>query len=113
MKDFNYSTFGISQNQAAFSVAFLRAIFPNQSEISGYQLCTMDRDGSNQQVRFPEEGAVGLNPQGVVWSPELMGLEKELAIAFVYNGNIWMVYAITGEAVQITGDGLTTRIDWR
>lgn len=113
MKDFNYSASGKSQNQAAFSVAFLRAIFPNQSEISGYQLCTMDRDGSNQKTIFPEEGAIGLNPQGVVWSPEPIGSEDELAIAFVYNGNIWMVYAITGEAVQITGDGLTTRIDWR
>ena len=73
----------------------------------------MDRDGSNQKVIFPEEGAVGLNPQDVVWSPEPMISEDEYAIAFVYNGNIWMVYSKTGEAVQITGDGLTTQIDWR
>jgi hypothetical protein len=113
MENFDNSTSGLSQDQAAFLVAYLQAIFPNQSEISGYKLCTMDRDGSNHKVIFPEEGAVGLNPQDVVWSPEPMGSGDEPAIAFVYNGNIWMVYSNTGEALQITGDGLITQIDWR
>ena len=113
IKDFDNSTSGLNQDQTAFLVAYLQAIFPNQSEISSYKLCSMDRDGSNQKVLFPEEGAVGLNPQDVVWSPEPMISGDEYAIAFVYNGNIWMVYSKTGEAIQITGDGLTTQIDWR
>lgn len=35
------------------------------------------------------------------------------AIAFIYNGNMWIVDIGTGIAQQISGDGLTTRIDWR
>lgn len=35
------------------------------------------------------------------------------AIAFIYNGNIWLVDTTTGVSQQITGDGLTNRIDWR
>jgi hypothetical protein len=74
---------------------------------------SMDRDGSNQEVIFPNEGAVGLEPQQPVWSPELMNSEGTYAIAFIHNGNIWLVDTISEEALQITGDGLTSKIDWR
>lgn len=100
-------------DQEAFSVAYLQAIFPDQSETSGYRLNIIDRDGSNQKTLFPEEGAVGLDPQHVVWSPGPMSPEGDYAIAFIYNGNIWMVDTTSGASQQITGDGLTTRVDWR
>jgi hypothetical protein len=100
-------------DQASFSVAYLQAIFPDQSESSGYRLSVIDRDGSNQKYLFPEEGAAGLYPQNVVWSPDTMGSEGDYAIAFIYNGNIWFVDSNSEVAQQITGDGLTTQVDWR
>jgi hypothetical protein len=104
---------GINLDQNAFAIAYLQAIFPDQSETSGYRLTIMDRDGSNQKSLFPEEGAVGLAPQQVVWSPEPISPKGDYAIAFIYNGNIWLVDSTTSVAQQITGDGLTNRIDWR
>jgi hypothetical protein len=104
---------GINLDQSAFSVAYLQAIFPDQSESSGYRLCIIDRDGSNRKCLFPEEGAIGLDPQHVVWSPEPIQSEGNYVIAFLYNGNIWFVDSVSGLAQQITGDGLTTQLDWR
>jgi hypothetical protein len=94
-------------------VAYLQAIFPDQSETSGYRLFIIDRDGSNPKSLFPEEGAVGLDPQHVVWSPVSLETSGDYTIALIYNGDIWMIDARTGAAQQITGDGLTNRIDWR
>jgi hypothetical protein len=100
-------------DQSAFSVAYLQAIFPDQSESSGYRLSMMDRDGSNQRPLFPEEGAVGLMPQHILWSPQAMSSEGNYAIALIYNGNIWLVDTSSGIKLQVTGDGLTTQVDWR
>lgn len=99
--------------QADFTLAYLQALLPDQSETSTYRLFTIDQDGSNKQALFPEEGAPGLEPQHVAWSPTRMGTDGNYAIALVYNGNIWIIDAGTGIAQQITGDGLTTRVDWR
>ncbi len=107
------STSGDSLSQNAFSIAFLQAIFPEQSETSGYRLTIIDRDGSNKRSLFPEAGAVGLEPQKVVWSPAGMEPNWDFAIAVIYNGNIWIIDAGYGTAQQITGDGLTSRVDWR
>jgi hypothetical protein len=107
------TTSGEIPDQNAFSVAYLQAIFPDQSETSQYRLFMIDRDGSNQKSLFPEEGAVGLDPQVVAWSPTSMGSDNNYAIALIYNGNIWIIDVGSGAAQQITGDGLTSRIDWR
>lgn len=111
--NFINTTSGTHLDQDVFSVAYLQAIFPDQSETSKYRLSIVDRDGSNQKSLFPEEGAVGLDPQHIVWSPEPMSPSDDYAIAFIYNGNIWLVDASSGVAQQITGDGLTNRVDWR
>jgi hypothetical protein len=104
---------GTNIDQDAYLIAYLQAISPEQSETSGYRLSIIDRDGSNQKSLFPEEGVVGLDPQHVVWSPEPMSSKGNLSIALIYNGDIWLVNSTSGEAQQITGDGLTSRIDWR
>ena len=104
---------GIILDQNAFSVAYLQAIFPEQSETSGYKLFIIDRDGSNKRSLFPEEGAIGLEPQRVVWSPASVGSAGDYSIALIYNGDIWTIDVGTGVAQQITGDRLTSRIDWR
>jgi resuscitation-promoting factor RpfB len=106
-------TSGDALVEYAFSVAYLQAVFPDQSETSPYRLFIIDRDGSNPKSLFPEEGAVGLDPQHVVWSPISMGSDENYAIALIYNGDIWIIDTGSGVAQQITGDGLTSRLDWR
>lgn len=114
---FSYPVPSPSQNlpsgERSHQIAFLKAVFPNQSETSRYNLMVMDRDGSNKRVLFPLEGAEGLEPQEVVWSPSSLDDSENLAIAFIFENNLWIVDSISGEAWQITGDGLTTNIDWK
>lgn len=102
----------LASGESAYRLAYLQAIFPLQSETSRYRLMVMDRDGSNRKVLFPAEGA-GIEPQRVVWSPLPMKGKADNAIAFLYQNNLWMVDASSGEAWQVTGDGLTSRIDWK
>lgn len=102
--------------ERSYRIAYLQAIFEAQSESSGYRLVTMDRDGSNKKVLFPLEGQPGLEPQELLWSPapvEGFGSQTEGVIAVIYQGNLWFIDAGSGEAMQITGDGLTSRISWR
>jgi resuscitation-promoting factor RpfB len=103
----------LSSGEASQQIAFLQAIYPNQSESSRYRLAVMDRDGSNQRVLFPTEGASGLEPQRVAWSPDIVESGSGYSLAAVYQNNLWLVDEDRGEAWQITGDGLTSRIDWR
>ena len=100
-------------SESSYQVAFLQAVFPNQSETSRYRLVVMDRDGSNRRLLFPTDGTLGLEPQRVVWSPEPMGDAGSYWIALRYQDNIWLVNLIDGQAQQITGDGMTSRLDWK
>lgn len=95
-----------------YQVAYLQAIFPTQSETSRYRLAVMDRDGSNKRFIFPPEGELGLEPQNVVWSPAPIAESGGYGIALVYQGNLWIVDATSGEGQQITGDGLVNKIAW-
>jgi len=94
-------------------VAYLQASFPSQSESSRYRLMVMDRDGSNRRALFPAEGAGGLEPQKVAWSPEPLKDSSGFALAVLYENNLWLVDSETGETWQVTGDGLTSRLDWK
>jgi len=102
-----------NEGSGLYQVAFLRATFPRQSESSPYRLVVMDRDGSNQNILFPPQGEPGLEPQQVVWSPAPLSSERAHAIAVLNQGNLWLVDSRSGEAWQITGDGLTKKISWR
>lgn len=102
----------LSSGESAYRLAYLQAIFPSQSENSKYRLMIMDRDGSNRRLLFPVEGA-GIEPQRVEWSPRALQGKTDNAIAFLYQNNLWMVDATTGEAWQVTSDGLTSNIDWK
>jgi len=99
----------------SYQVAYLQAVFPTQSETSRYRLSVMDRDGSNPQAIFPADGSPGITPQRDwgAWSPEPMVESGNYAIALVYQGNLWLVDTVTGQAQQVTGDGLTTRVIWK
>jgi hypothetical protein len=111
--DFIDPATGANISQNTFTVAYLQALFPDKSETSTYSLFTIDRDGSNPRKLFPEQDATGLDPQHVVWSPQVIGNEENYTIAVIYNGDIWIIDSGTGVAQQITVDGLTERIDWR
>jgi hypothetical protein len=107
------SVSGESLTQQSYSVAYLRADFPGESETSKYSLYLVDRDGSNEKTLLPQEDAISLDPQHVVWSPNVMETRGNYAIALIYNGNIWLIDSGTGVAQQITMDELIERIDWR
>jgi hypothetical protein len=102
-----------STRERQYQVAYLQAIFPEQSETSRYRLVVMDRDGSNRRTIFPANDAPGLEPQTAAWAPGAIEGQAGYFVAVVYQGNLWLVDSGNGQAFQVTGDGLATRIDWR
>ncbi|MBI3159455.1 MAG: G5 domain-containing protein [Chloroflexi bacterium] len=104
--------FAALSGEQAYLVAFLQAINPLQSDTSGYRLVVMDRDGSNKRILFPSESAGGLEPQTPRWAPLDDGLFTGLVVV-VFQGDLWLVDALTGLAQQMTGDGLVTAVDWK
>jgi len=102
-----------SSSERKYQVAYLQAIFPEQSETSRYRIVVMDRDGSNQRTIFPPNDAPGLNPQVPAWAPDSIEGQSGDFIAVVYQGNLWLVDSGNSQAYQVTGDGLVTRIDWK
>jgi len=102
-----------SARERPYLVAYLQAIFPEQSETSRYRIVVMDRDGSNRRTVFPANDAPGLEPQTPVWAPEAISGQSGDFIAVIYQGNLWLVDSGNSQAYQVTGDGLVTRIDWK
>jgi len=102
-----------SGKERAYQVAFLQAIFPEQSETSRYRVVVMDRDGSNQRPVFPPADAPGLEPQSPVWAPEPLEGQAGDFMALAYQGNLWLVDSGSGQGFQVTGDGLISRVDWK
>ncbi len=98
-----------------YQIAYLQALFPEQSETSRYRLAVMDRDGSNRQLLFPDADSAGLEPQihWGEWSPQPLPGSGHYALAVLDEGNLWVVDSTSGEATQVTGDGLTTRVIWK
>jgi hypothetical protein len=107
------SALRLSGDERAYQVAFLQAIFPEQSETSRYRVIVMDRDGSNQRVIFPPSDAPGIEPQTPVWAPQPLEGQVRDFLALAYQGNLWLVDSGSGAAFQVTGDSLITRIDWK
>ena len=99
--------------EKAYLVAYLQAIFPDQSETSRYRLVVMDRDGSNQRVLFPSADLTGVEPQTPVWAPQPIQGQSGDFLGIVYQGNLWLIDSGNGQAYQITGDGLISMIDWK
>ncbi len=102
-----------SARERQYQVAYLQAIFPEQSETSRYRVVVMDRDGSNRRTVFPANDAPGVEPQTPVWAPEAIQGQSGDFIAVIYQGNLWLVDSGNDQAYQVTGDGLVTRIDWK
>ena len=100
--------------EASFQVAYLQAIFPEQSATSNYRVGLMDRDGSNQRLVFPASDSPGLNPSRGwgAWSPKITQGSGNYPLAIIYEGNIWILDPATGDAWQVTGDGRVLALDW-
>lgn len=108
---FGYPMTSPRQADGGYQVAFLMNTSREQGETGRYWLTVMDRDGSNLTRIFPDEGKLGIEPQRIAWSPE--NLEQGYPwIACIYQGNLFIVDPVTGEYLQITGDGLIEKIDW-
>lgn len=102
-----------SGKEKSYQIAYLQAIFPEQSETSRYRLMVMDRDGSNRRALFPPSDSGGIEPQSPAWAPEPLAGQTGDFLGVVYQGNLWLIDSGSGGAYQVTGDGLITRIDWK
>ena len=102
-----------SSRERQYQVAYLQATFPEQSETSRYRVVVMDRDGSNRRIIFPAIDAPGLEPQIPAWAPDPIDGQAGDFLAIIYQGNLWLIDSGNGQAYQVTGDGLVTRIDWK
>ena len=97
---------------STYAVAYLQAVFPAQSATSRYRLMVMEKDGTNPHSLFPAEGQTGLEPQVPVWAPRVMDSGADF-LGIVYAGNLWIVDAASGQSQHVTGDGLTSTLDWK
>jgi len=100
--------------ETSYQVAYLHAIFPDQSDTSRYRLMDMDRDGSDRREIFPPKENPGISPSGNwgAWSSSPLDSTGNYVIAALYQGDIWFIDPLTGETWQVTGDGLIDRIIW-
>lgn len=108
---FAYPVSSPKEANGGYRIAFLQAIFPEQSETGRYRLAVMDRDGSNMTRIFPPDDRPGLDPQQVFWSPTPFS-DGENWLGVVYQGNLWLVNPTTRQSQQVTGDGLINKICW-
>lgn len=94
----------------SYTIGYLSAILPDQSETGGYNLKLMDRDASNQKKLYPDEGIQGLSPQTLKWSPEW---SSDHLLAALSQQDLIFVDTATGSIKKITGDGSISKIDWK
>ena len=93
-----------------YIVGYLGSIIPDQSETSSYNLGIMDRDGSNLNKLYPDEGIQGLSPQTIKWSPTYAA---DQLLAVIAQNDLMLVNTQTGSIKKITGDGSISKIDWK
>ncbi|MBE2182337.1 MAG: G5 domain-containing protein [Anaerolineae bacterium] len=90
-------------------MAYLRARDLSNSINQGaeYDLVVADRDGSNARVIFPAAGQPALNSNAsITWSPD--GTQ----VAFIYQGNLWLVDVASSTSHQLTLDGNASQPIW-
>jgi hypothetical protein len=102
----------IARPNSEFSSGYLaylqaRDITNSINSQAEYDLIVADRDASNARTLFPERGQPGLSaPQDLAWSPD--GRQ----IAFIYQGNLWVIDVTSGVANQLTLDGGASKPVW-
>jgi Tol biopolymer transport system component len=102
---------------AASLVALGQPDQPFDSNQSRYALLLVDRDGSNRRRVFPLEGSLGLQGRpDLAWSPD----GTQLVITYltrpasgdVYQGDLYLIDAITGDVQPLTTDGTIRLPRW-
>jgi hypothetical protein len=91
------------------AMAYLKArdLANSINDSAEYDLFIADRDGSNARRIFPAPGQPGLTASaGLTWSPD------GTMLAFIYQGNLWVIDAASGIAHQLTLDGRASRPVW-
>jgi hypothetical protein len=99
----------VSSSDSQFPIgnlAYLRARVPHDSVSGEYDLFVADRDGSNARKIFPQDGQPGLSAQELAWGPDGRQL------AFIYQGNLWIVDVESAVAHQLTLDGGASSPVW-
>ncbi len=92
-------------------LAWMQTDLPQQEESERYHIMMSDADGSGARVVYPARGGSGyITPQHIVWSPD--NTRETSWIAFLTDGNIWLVNPFAGIYNQITSDGSITKFIW-
>jgi Tol biopolymer transport system component len=94
-------------DETSYSLAFIQATLPLESETTHYRLVLMDHDGSNRRDVFPPQGEVGLEPGQIRWSPDGGRL------AILYQDDLWIIDCQLDLPQRITANGQTLAFDWR
>ncbi len=92
-------------------LSWLQTELPQQVESERYRIMISDPNGENAHIVYPAQGSSGyITPQHLTWAP---GSSEESAwIAFLTDGNIWLVNPFAGVSNQITSDGTITKFIW-
>ncbi len=89
-------------------IVFGRAINPLNSVDSPYKLTTVDWDGSNPQLLFPQGGEPGVLLPEIAWEPRLGGR----SFVFVNRNNLFLHHRDGTPPQQLTSDNQSHRPKW-
>jgi resuscitation-promoting factor RpfB len=94
-------------------IAYLQARDPFNSINGEYDLVVADRDGSNVRKIFPGDGRKGLTAQeSIMQNQEFTWSPDGRQIAFIYQGNLWVIDVESRIAHQLTLDGGASNPVW-
>ncbi len=89
------------------TLLFGRAIIPYQSDISTYNICVIDRDGSNPQCLYPSGEEPGSEATSWQWSPDGQ------YIAFIRQGDIYLLERSDQTSYPITDEDNVSILAWQ
>lgn len=108
---FSYPTISPRFSDGKVYLTWLQTELPQQVESERYRIMISDLDGENQRTVYPTQGSSGfITPQHLVWSPG--DALNSAWIAFLTDGNIWLVNPFAGIYNQITSDGSVNKFIW-
>lgn len=89
-------------------IVFGRAVNPLNSVDSPYKLTTVDWDGSNPQLLFPQGEEPGVLLPEIAWEPHLGGT----SFVFVNHNNLFLHHGDRTPPQQLTSDNQSHRPKW-
>ena len=108
---FSYPTISPHFSNGKSYLTWLQSELPQQVESERYRIMISDLDGSNVRTVYPSQSSSGyITPQHLIWSPG--ETQSSAWIAFLSDGNIWLVNPFAGIHNQITSDGTVSRFIW-